>query len=85
MKHILAKSSHWGGMYQRLIGVVKMSIQKFLLGALISLPELQTLIKEVKAFVNGRPITFVYHDVNDPEPLAPSNLLYSFDVTATIR
>ena len=32
--------------------------------------------------MNDRPITFVYHDVNDPEPLTPSKLLYGFDVTA---
>lgn len=32
--------------------------------------------------MNDRPITFVYHDVNDPEPLTPSKLLCGFDVTA---
>ena len=69
-------------MYERLIGVVKMSIKKFLRCALISLSELQTLIKEVQVVVNDRPITFVYHDVNDPEPLTPSKLMYCFDVTA---
>ena len=74
MRHIPAKSPHWGGMYERLIGVLRR--------ALISLSELQTLIKEVQAVVNDRPITFVYHDVNDPEPLAPSKLMYGFDVTA---
>ena len=82
MRHIPAKSPHWGGMYERLIGVVKMSIKKVLRRALINLSELQTLIKEVQAVVNDRPITFVYHDVNDPEPLTPSKLMYGFDVTA---
>ena len=82
MRHIPAKSPHWGGMYERLIGVVKLSIKKVLRRALVSLPELQTLIKEIQAVVNDRPITFVYHDVNDPEPLTPSKLLYGFDVTA---
>ncbi|XP_068720619.1 uncharacterized protein [Montipora capricornis] len=47
-----------------------------------NLPELQTLTKEVQPVVNDRPITFVYHDVNDPEPLTPSKLLYRFDITA---
>ena len=59
-----------------------MSLKKVLRRAFISLSELQTLIKEVQAVVNDRPITFVYHDVNDPEPLTPSKLLYGFDVTA---
>ena len=59
-----------------------MSIKKVICRALISLPELQTLIKEVQAVVNDRSITFVCHDVNDPEPLTPSKLLYGFDITA---
>ena len=82
MRHIPAKSPHWGGMHEQLIGVVKLSIKKVLHRALISLPKLQTLIKEVQVVVNDRPITFVYHDVNDPEPLTPSKLLCGFDVTA---
>lgn len=77
MRHIPAKSPHWGGMYERLIGVVKMSIKKVLHRALINLSELQTLFKEVQAVINDRPITFVYHDMNDPEPLTPSKLLYA--------
>ena len=32
--------------------------------------------------MNDRPITFVYHDVNDLEPLTPSKLFYGFSVTA---
>ena len=69
-------------MYERLIGFVKMPIKKVLRRAIISLPELQTLIKEVQAVVNDRPITFVYYDTNDPEPLTSSKLLCDFDVTA---
>lgn len=59
-----------------------MSINKVLRRALIDLSEMQTLAKEVQAVVNDRPITFVSHDVDDPEPLTPSRLLYGFDVTA---
>ena len=43
---------------------------------------MQTLIKEVQAVVNDRPITYVSHDVDDPEPLTPSKLLYGYDVSA---
>ena len=75
MRHMPAKSPHWGGIYEQLIGVVNMSIKKVLRHALVSLPELQTLIKEVQAILNDRPITFIYHDVNDPEPLKQSKLL----------
>lgn len=57
-----------------------MSIKKVLHRANISLPEIQTLIKEVQAVVNDRPI--ICHDVNDPEPVTPPKLLYGLDVTA---
>ena len=69
-------------MHERLIGVVKMSIKKVLHLALISLSEMQTLIKEVQAVINDRPITFVSNDVDDPEPLTPSKLLYGYDIFA---
>ena len=59
-----------------------MSVKKVLSHALVSLPELEILIKEVKAVVNDCQITFIYYDVNDPEPLTKSNLLYGFDVSA---
>ena len=75
MRHIPAKSLHWGGMYEQLIRVFKMSIKKVLRRTFISLSELQTLIKVVQAVVNDRPITFVSYDVNDPEPLTLSKLL----------
>ena len=74
-RHIPAKSPHWGGMYKRLIGVVKRSIKKVLHHALISTSEMQSLVKEVQAVVNDRPITFVSQDVT------PSKLLYGYDVS----
>ena len=58
-----------------------MSTKKVLHRALIDLSEKQTLIKEVQAVVNDRPITYVSHDVNDTEPLTPSKLLCGYDVS----
>ena len=82
MRRIPNKSPHWGGMYERLIGIVKMCLKKVLHRALICLSELQTLVKEVQAVVNDRPMTFISSDIDDPQPLTPSKLLYGFDVTA---
>ena len=82
MRHMPAKSPHWGGIEEQLIGAVNMSIKKVICRALVSLLELQTLIKEVQVVLNDRPITFIYHDVNDPEPLTQSKLLYCFGVTS---
>lgn len=81
MRRIPNKSPHWGGMYERLIGIIKMCLKKVLHRALICLSELQTLVKEVQAVVNDRPMTFISSDINDPQPLTPSKLLYGFDIT----
>ena len=48
----------------------------------MTLEELQTLIVEVEAILNDRPITFVPSDINDAEPLIPSHLLYGRRITS---
>ena len=37
---------------------------------------LQTLIVEIEAVLNDRPLTYVPSEISDPEPLTPSHLLY---------
>ena len=44
--------------------------------ALVTLEELQTVIVEIEAVLNDRPITFVPSDINEAEPSTPSHLLY---------
>ena len=39
--------------------------------------ELQTILTEVEATLNSRPLTFAYTDINDGPPLTPSHLLYA--------
>ena len=48
----------------------------------MTLEELQTLIVEVEAILNDRPVTFVPSDINDAEPLTPSHLLYGRRITS---
>lgn len=38
----------------------------------IILPELQTLVVEVEAILNDRPLTYVSSDIQDDEPLLAS-------------
>ena len=46
------------------------------------LSSLQTIIVEIKAMLNDRPITYVPSDVSDPEPLTPAHLLYGRRITS---
>ena len=50
--------------------------EKVLDRADISLIMLETLITEIEALLNDRPLTYVSTDVQDTEPLTPAHLLY---------
>lgn len=42
----------------------------------ITLSSLQTIIVEIEAHLNNRPLTYVSSESNDPDPLTPSHILY---------
>ena len=74
--HFIPKRAPWyGGFWERLIGLTKQTIRKTLGRAFISLQQLQTIVVEVEAMLNDRPLTYVTSDLCDPQPLTPSHLL----------
>ena len=80
-KFIPKKAPWFGGYWERLIGLTKASIKKTLGRAHISLPTLQTIITEVEAILNNRPLTHISDDITDPEPLTPAHLLHGRRLT----
>lgn len=73
----IPKRAPWfGGFWERLIGLTKASIKKVLGRSYVSLLDLQTIVVEVEAILNDRPLTYVSSDLCDPEPLTPAHLLY---------
>ena len=64
------------GFWERLIGLTKMTMKKVLGRTFVSLTSLQTIVTEIEAVLNDRPITYMSSDVSDPEPLTPAHLLY---------
>ena len=55
--HYIPEFSPWmGGFYERLVGIIKTSLKKSLGRLCLSLVQLQTLVKEIEAVVNTRPI-----------------------------
>ncbi|XP_065182497.1 uncharacterized protein LOC135813325 [Sycon ciliatum] len=70
----LEKAPWWGGFFERLIKSVKRCVKKVLRSAQITADELLTLLADVEAILNSRPLTHVStEDVR--EPLTPSHLL----------
>jgi hypothetical protein len=73
----IPKRAPWfGGFWERLIGLTKTTLEKILGRTYINLEGLQTIIVEIEAVLNDRPITYVTSEADDPEPLTPSHLLY---------
>lgn len=69
-------SSHFGGSWERMIGVVKRILDGMMLDPNnhnITHEALCTLLAEGTAIVNSRPITFVSTDPDSPLVLTPSD------------
>ena len=81
-KFIPKRAPWYGGFWERLIGLTKTALRKVLGKALVTLPVLQTLIVEIEAVLNDRPLTHVSSDLNDLEPLTPSHLLCGRRITS---
>ena len=75
-KFIPCRAPWYGGYWERLVGLTKNALKKTLGRAYVTLPSLQTLIVEIEAHLNNRPLTYVSSELNEPEPLTPSHLLY---------
>ena len=67
--------SPWmGGFYERLVGLVKRALRKSLGMVSLSLTQLLTLLKEVEAVINTRPLVCLDDDVH-VTPLTPAHFL----------
>lgn len=81
----IPKRTPWhGGFWERLIGLTKTVLRKVLGKAFVTLPVLQTIIVEVKAVLNDRPLMYLSLDLSNPEPLTPSRLLCGRRITSLL-
>ena len=61
--------------YERLVGLVKRSFRKSLDRRMLTLIQLQTLLKEAEAVVNSRPLVYLGDDINSNISLTPGHFL----------
>ena len=78
-KFITPRSPWQGGFYERLIGVVKSSLNKAILNRKLSFVELQTILCEICCLVNSRPLTYMPESIED-EALTPNHLVYGRNI-----
>ena len=67
--------SHHGGVWERLIRIIKKILYSITKEQTLDDESLQTALCEVEAIMNDRPITILSEDAKDPEPLTPNHLL----------
>ena len=61
-KYTTALAPWQGGFYECLVGLVKQGLRKGIGCKLLSWDKLITMITEVEAIINTRPLTYVYGD-----------------------
>ncbi|XP_074654082.1 uncharacterized protein LOC141908101 [Tubulanus polymorphus] len=81
-KRIPKKSPWFGGFWERLIGVTKSCLKKVMGRSLVTYDEFMTLLIEIEAAINDRPLTSVSDDINDFEPITPSALMMGRRITS---
>jgi len=72
-KNILDKSPWWGAFYERLIRIIKEALRKCLGNAKLTYEELETVLVEIEAVINSRPLTYINEEVDDA--LTPSHMV----------
>ena len=68
-------ASHMGGVWERLVAMVKRALLVVLGNQCVSEDVLHTVLVEVEFTINSRPLTYVSSDINDPEPLTPNHFV----------
>ena len=68
-------ASHWGGIWERMIRTIRKVLAAVLNNTRLTDEILSTVLCEVECIINGRPITKVSSDPNDPTPLSPNHIL----------
>ena len=75
----------WGGQFERMVRSVKAALKKSLGQRHLTKIELQTVLTEIEACVNSRPLTFVGDAPDDPVPLTPAHFLTGHSVGFQVR
>ena len=74
-KYITEHSPWKDGFYERLVGRTKRALKKTLQRSRVDDHQLLTIVTEVEAVLNCRPLVYVNDDVNSIETLTPSHFL----------
>ena len=75
------KAPWMGGFIERVVGLFKSAVSRVVGRAKLDFQEFVTLISEVNAILNSRPISYVYDTAGEEEPITPSRLWCGRNIT----
>ncbi len=83
---IIEKAPWWGGFWEHLIKTLKWCFKKCIGRSTLTLEELSTVLIEIEAILNARPITYVYDDDESLSyPLTPCQLVNGRRITPMLN
>ncbi|XP_050303785.1 uncharacterized protein LOC126741423 [Anthonomus grandis grandis] len=72
---IPARSAHMGGLWEAAVKSVKFHLKRVIGDASLTYEEMYTVLVQIEACLNSRPLTPISTDPNDFQPLTPSHFL----------
>ena len=81
---IPARASHIGGVYERMIGLLKVELRKMSFGTKLTFQEAKVLISEVQRIINNRPLTRATASLDDDTCITPMDLIRGYQDKASI-